>query len=279
MSGKPPQKVSFMTQTITGLEPKAAKFLITFASQGQRIFTIEQAQAFWGDAAYTANVLSRLEQGGWLHRLERGTYMIIPMEADPERRWSESAMVIAPFLIEPAAVAYWSALNYWQLTEQIPHTVFVQSTARKSQREKEILGMTFRFVTVVEAKFFGVIRRTLDGQPIHVTDLEKTLVDAADRPDLSGGGIQLAQAVRTAHADVDWQKLDRYVQRWPTTSPLKRLGYLIDQMDLPIPNRKALLNRWQRALAPGIVQLEPGYGSGKGSIVTRWQLRINVTMP
>ena len=268
-----------MTQNITGLEPKAAEFLISFAARGQRIFTIEQAQAFWGDPAYTTNVLSRLEQGGWLHRLERGTYMIIPMEAGPDRRWSESALVIAPYLIEPAAVAYWSALSYWQLTEQIPRTVFVQSTARKSQREKEILGITFRFVTVVATKFFGVTRRTLDGQPISITDLEKTLVDAADRPDLSGGGLQLIQALRVAHADIDWEKLDRYLQDWPHTSPIKRLGYLLERMDVPIPNRKARLNRWQQALAPGIVGLEPGYGSGEGSIVTRWQLRINITTP
>ncbi len=67
--------------------------------------------------------------------------------------------MIAPYLIEPAAVAYWSALHYWQFTEQMPRTVFVQSPARKRQSEKEILGITFRFVTVVETKFFGVAQR------------------------------------------------------------------------------------------------------------------------
>ncbi|MEA3309848.1 MAG: hypothetical protein U9Q70_10110 [Chloroflexota bacterium] len=50
-------------------------------------------------------------------------------------------------------------LHYWQLTEQLPHTVFVQSTTRKYQRGKEILGITFRFVTVVETKFCGVAQR------------------------------------------------------------------------------------------------------------------------
>jgi len=268
-----------MTQTITGLEPKAAKFLITFAAQSRCIFTIEQAQEFWGNPAYTTNVLQHLEKGGWLYRLERGTYMIIPLEAGPERLWSENALVIVPYLIKPATIAYWSALHYWQLTEQIPHTVFVQSTARKYQREKEILGMTFRFVTVVETKFFGVAQRTLGGQPIYVTDREKTLVDAADRLELSGGSIQLAQALRAAWADLDWQQLDTYLYRWPTTSPLKRIGYLVEALDLPIPDREARLASWQHALAPGIVQLEPGQSGDVGPIVTRWQVRVNVAGP
>ncbi len=265
-----------MSQSVTGLGPKEAEFLTTFASQGRRILTVEQAHEFWRDAAYTTNVLGRLEKKGWLHRLERGTYMIIPLEAGPDRAWSESALVIAPHLIQPAAIAYWSALHYWHMTEQIPRTVFVQSTSRKHQREKEVLGIHFRFVTVVESKFFGVVKRTLDGQPTYVTDREKTLVDAADRPDLSGGVAQLAQALHTAWSDLDWPRLDEYLSRWPTRSPLKRIGYLVETLDLPLPEREERLTRWRRSLSSGIVALEPGRDSNARRIVTRWRLQVNV---
>ena len=60
----------------------------------------------------------------------------------------------------------------------------------------EVLGIPFRFVTVVEAKFLGVVKRMLDGKPIYVTDRGKTLLDAADCPDLSGGIGQLGEAER-----------------------------------------------------------------------------------
>jgi hypothetical protein len=52
----------FMTQNVTILEPREAEFLIQFAAERQRIFAAEQAQTFWGDAAYTANALSCLEK-------------------------------------------------------------------------------------------------------------------------------------------------------------------------------------------------------------------------
>lgn len=265
-----------MSQTIIGLSPKEAKFLTTFASQGKRVFTVEQAREFWEDAAYTINVLGRLEKGGWLHRLERGTYMIVPLEAGPERSWSESALVIAPHLIKPAAVAYWSALHYWQMTEQVPHTVFVQSTSRKHQREKEVLGVTYRFVTVVESKFFGIVERTLGGQSIYVTDREKTLVDTADRPDLSGGIKQLAQSLQAAWDKIDLPRLDYYLDRWPTGSPLKRIGYLVESLGLPFTGREDRLSHWRRSLSSGIIALEPGQDGDTGRIVTRWRLRVNV---
>jgi predicted transcriptional regulator of viral defense system len=266
----------FVSQNITGLGSKEAEFLAAFASQGKTIFTVEQARDFWGDAVYTTKVLGRLETKGWLRRLERGAYMIIPLEAGPDRTWSESALVIAPHLIQPAAIAYWSALHYWHMTEQISHTVFVQSTRRKHQRQKEILGIPFRFVTVVEKKFFAVVKRALGGQPIYVTDREKTLVDAADRPDLSGGVAQLAQALRAAWGDLDWQRLDGYLDRWPTRSPLKRIGYLVETLELPLPDREERLNRWRDSLSSGIVPLEPDRGGDTGRIVTRWRLRVNV---
>jgi predicted transcriptional regulator of viral defense system len=162
------------------------------------------------------------------------------------------------------------------MTEQIPHTVFVQSTSRKHQPQKEVLGIPFRFVTVVESKFFGVVKRTLGGQPVYVTDREKTLVDAADRPDLSGGIAQLAQALRAAWSDLDWQRLDEYLNRWPAGSPVKRIGYLTEALDLPLLDREERLAGWRRSLSSGIVPLEPGRDAHTGQIVTRWRLRVNV---
>lgn len=265
-----------MSQTITGLDSKEAEFVITLASQGRTVFTVGQARELFEDSASTTNVLGRLERGGWLHRLERGIYLIVPLEAGPDRAWSESALVIAPYLIHPAAIAYWSALHHWHMTKQVPPTVFVQSTSRKHQREKEILGVSYRFVTVVETKFFGVAERMLDGQRIQVTDREKSLVDAADRPELSGGIAQLAGALRAGWRELHLRKLEDYLCRWPTGSPLKRIGYLVESLGLPLRDREEVLARWRRSLSSGIVTLEPGSRRDVGRIVTRWRLRVNV---
>lgn len=264
-----------MTDNIRNLSAQEAEFLSRLAAEGKDIFSIDEARAYWPTPANTANVLSRLARKGWLQRLDRGVYMLLPLAAGPERTWTESGLVIAPHLIQPAAVAYWSALHYWDMTEQIPQTVFVQTTRRK--QPIEVLGMYFRFVTVKEEHFFGVIRRTLDGKPLYVTDREKTLLDAAARPDLSGGIIQLAQALRATHSDISWPKLDGYLAHWGGGTVVKRLGYLLETLTLPIPDRDSRLERWQGMLTQGISPLEPGLGD-TGPTATRWRVRVNVDL-
>jgi predicted transcriptional regulator of viral defense system len=256
-----------------GLSIAEADLLSRLAAAGKTVFSTTQAQELWEGSTPITTVLHRLDKKGWLQRLERGVYLLIPLEAGPDRTWSESPLVIAPYLIQPAAVAYWSALHYWQMTEQIPRITLVQST--KQKRPVEIRGMRFQFVTVREEKFFGILERNLNSKRFPVTDREKTLIDCAHRPDLSGGGVQLAQALETAHPEIDWPKLDGYLKRWGGGTVVKRLGYLVEGLKLPIPEREKRLAEWQMLLSRGISSLEPGAGRS-GPVVTRWRLRINV---
>ena len=73
---------------------------------------------------------ARLVDKGWLERIEKGKYLIVPLEAGPDRTWTEDAHVIAGHLVSPSMVSHWSALNYWNLTEQVPRVTYVQTTAR-----------------------------------------------------------------------------------------------------------------------------------------------------
>ncbi len=68
-----------------------------------------------------------------------------------------------------------------------------------------------------------------------VTDREKTMLDAAARPDLSGGIVQLFLALKTVGPDLDWDKLDTYLEKWGGGTVVKRLGYLLEESSLVLP--------------------------------------------
>jgi predicted transcriptional regulator of viral defense system len=157
------------------------------------------------------------------------------------------------------------------MTEQTPQVIFVQTTRRK--QPTEIAGMKFQFVTVIEDHFFGIATVSIGGKTIQVTDREKTLVDCAARPDLSGGILQLAQAVSSSYSQINWEKLDQYLKRWCGGTVVKRLGYLVEVLKLP--NQEDRLIRWQSLITRGVSPLEPGAGN-LGPVRTRWQVRINV---
>lgn len=264
-----------VTQNIMSLSKQETDFLTTFSSSGKRLFTYQQAVDYWESKVAATNNLGRLVRKGWLQRLERGLYMIIPLEAGPERLWSENPFVLASNLISPGAVAYWSAIRFWNMTEQIPRVQFIQTTKRK--KAIRLQGIEFQFIHVADRYFFGIINRKIEDTSITLTDREKTLIDAASRPDLSGGIVQLAQAMKTSISSIDWEKLEHYLERWGGGVVVKRLGYLVETLSLPIPARDSKINHWQTMISKGISQLEPGAGRN-GPVITRWQLQQNISL-
>lgn len=264
------------TKSITGLGPEEAALLSTLASTGKEIFTVDDARQAVEADLNVASRLSKLEAKGWLERLEKGKYMIVPLEAGPEREWSENALVLASHLIHPAAVGYWSALHHWAMTEQVPRQVYVQSTSRKKPNRIEVLRVRFRFVTVTERKFFGFAREHIGHHSVRVTDREKTILDCLDRPDLSGGIVEVAKAIRSSADLLDWNRLDDYAERLGSGAVVKRLGFLLDAMKISVEDREDRLARWRQRLSAGISKLDPSNQRQAHRIATEWRLWINV---
>jgi predicted transcriptional regulator of viral defense system len=270
---KPSNTNGFVTWNGMSLSKQESEFLALLSAQGRSIFTFQDAHKFWGTPEAATNSLGRLVRKRWLFRLENGLYMIIPLEAGPEREWSENSLIIASHLVSPGAVAYWSAMRFWNMTEQLPHVQFIQTTKRK--RSVSIQGISYRFITVSEKRFFGTVSKQIESQSITVTDLEKTLIDAADRPDLSGGIIQLAEAMSAVSDQIDWEKLTDDLEKWGGGAVAKRLGYLLERLALPIQNRELIVDKWRSMISKGISSLEPG-SPKVGPTLVRWQLQINV---
>ena len=261
-----------MSRTITELGPREAEFLATMASSARGVFKLEDAEGFWGAGQPTRAVLSRLESKGWLERLERGKYMLVPLEAGTGREWSEDPLAIGTFVAPSGGAAYWTAARHWGWTAQLPRTQFFITTRRRSSARKTILGVPFRFITLKPDRLFGIAEEWVGSLPIRVTDRERTVVDILDRPDLSGGIAEVSEVLTNAWRDIDATRLTEYVERFGSGTVPKRLGYLTELLALQATKNQT--RRWQELSGSGITLLERG-GPKEGRIVTRWGLRIN----
>ena len=173
-------------------------------------------------------------------------------------------------------VSYWSALNYWNLTEQVPRVTYVQTTARKENRRPRVLGMRFRIVRVKSKKFFGSYRYRAGDYQVKVTDREKTIVDCLDRPDLSGGVAQIAKALVAGDGDFDWDRKTRYLRRFGSGAVVKRLGFLAEALELTHPLDPRILDEWLDLLTAGISKLDPSTPRKPHRIATRWRIEVNL---
>jgi len=218
------------------------EILKSIARNGQ-VFTLEQLHRQTEIPKSVLSVmLSRWEDRGFVERIERGKYLIIPLESE-KGKYTLHEFVIASHLVRPSAIAYWSALHYHGLTEQIPITVFVQTTARKKKNQIEVFGVDYRIVRVKPEKFFGFKKEWIEEISVTVTDREKTVIDCLDRPEYAGGIVEVAKALESA--SLDRETLGRYAQQLGNNAVVRRLGYLSEQMgiplDLPLPTSRRYL--------------------------------------
>jgi len=268
-----------MTKKSRGtLSADLANALARLASQGQSLFSVQDfAGAVHRPRQKVWRVLNFLLAGGWIVRLAKGKYLVVPLEAGPESAWTEDAVLVACHLASPAAVAYWSACHYWNWTEQVPRTVFVQTTRRVRPRNRKVLGVTYRFVRVQSAKFFGAVERTAGQGKFSVTDRAKTLVDALDRPDLCGGIRQVVEMLPEAAEAVRWDKVETYLEKMGSGALYKRLGLLVEMLGerVKVPDRQRRLKAWRAHLTGGYAPLDPG-GPATGPVNNRWLVRVNV---
>ncbi len=252
-----------------GLSRREALALTRLASQNRTIITINDIQDAidvpYDDAKKIAN---NLVHKTWLDRLKSGTYLIVPLAAGETGEYTEHEFVIASHLADPMYISYWTALNYHGLTEQVPLTVFAATTDQVPDRE--IHGVTYTFVTLTAAKFFGYDSVAVNAQQVSVASVEKTLVDCADHPEYCGGIGELAKGV--AAADLDQATLTEYLLRLGNGAAIKRIVYLADLLDVELAQRDELV----AAFTSGYSKLDPTRGD-EGRHVSEYRLLVNVS--
>jgi len=253
-----------------GLSKREALALTRLASQNRTIITIEDIQDAV-DVSYNEakKIANNLVHKKWLDRLTSGTYLIVPLAAGETGEYTEHEFVIASHLAEPMYISYWTALNHHGLTEQVPTTVFAATTDQVPTRE--IHGVTYTFVTVTDAKFFGFEPVAIDAHTVNIATVEKTLVDCADHPEYCGGILELAKGLANA-TDLDAETLVEQLLDLGNGAAIKRIVYLTDILDIDLAGRDKLV----AAFTTGYSKLDPTQGD-EGTHSSEYRLMLNVT--
>ena len=198
----------------------------------KKAFTIEDAERLgYTNKSVLKVILSRLEKKGWIERIEKGKYIVIPLGAE-KGKYTLHEFVLGSYLVDPCVISYWSALNYYGFTEQIPRTVFIQTTSRKKHQEVTIFGIPYKIIRVKEEKIFGVEKAWFEETQINLTNREKTIIDCLDKPQYAGGIIEVAKALRTE--EYDKKILVKYAKKINNTGVIRRLGYICEFLQIPI---------------------------------------------
>jgi predicted transcriptional regulator of viral defense system len=218
----------------------------------------------------TPQFLERLQSKGWIRRIRRERFAVIPLSSGEGRSPQLHEFVVAMELVSPAAIAYWSALNHHGMTEQLPRTVFVATDHPVRRQPGDILGVTYKIVSLKPVKLFGVMKDWIDETPFSVTDREKTIIDGLDLPQYVGGVSEITKALTGSWKLLDEKKLRKYAAKIGNSAVAKRLGFMMESLRLG----DVEVLRTETPRAPGFSALDPTMPK-QGKYNRRWGLLVN----
>ncbi len=206
-------------------------------------------------------VIENLIDKGFISRIERGKYC--------QTNFREE-LVIGTFITKESAVAYWTALNHYGLTEQFSNTIYIQTTHLK--KDKTIFGVNYKFIKVASRKRVGIAREGIGNRIYNITDVEKTIVDCFDLPQYSGGYAELIRAVE--HAKLNGGRMIEYCRAINNIAVTKRIGYLVELYDKK--GMKSFIRYAKKQVNPKY-NLFDAQGLDKGEFIRDWKLRMNIS--
>jgi predicted transcriptional regulator of viral defense system len=110
---------------------------------------------------------------GLIEQLSRGVYRLaeMPPLGNPD-------LVAAAARVPNGVICLTSALSYYGMTSQIPHEVMMAVSWNSPRRQPRIAYPPVRLFWFAERVFgAGVETSEVDGYPLHIYSLEKTLAD------------------------------------------------------------------------------------------------------
>ena len=164
---------------------------------------------------YANLYLYRLKKQHFIERIEKNLYTTYK---DP--------LLIASMIVWPSYLSCWSSLKFHNLTEQVPHALFVIVPYYK--KPIYFQNALIIFIATKSRNFFGYEKANYQGFEIFVADKEKSIIDCALFKKASFS--ELKEIIKIHLNEMDIRKFLRYLKRIKNNSLIKRFGFVFDSL-------------------------------------------------
>ena len=229
------------------------------------------------DRRSVAARLGSLARRGWLRRIKRGIYLILPLEVEPGTLTTAGdPWIVAQEVFKPSYIGGWSAAEYWELTEQIFRSTLVITAAPIREKEQELLGQEFELFRVPKARVQITSTVWRDSTKVKVSSRERTLIDCLRNPELAGGISHLILMMKEygRKPERNFETLLEEALSANSGAVWKRLGYLSESL---WPEQRKLITSSLRKITKGNIKLDPSVKS-RGYLTKKWGLWANINL-
>lgn len=257
------------------ISTQSNKILTYFSQMNRECFDYSEAEMALPNSSEGAlrELLSDMVKRGLLMRLKKGLYYIIPYEQEAGAFMPDWHLLAEHLTKETEHyIGYYSALHIHNLITQpsLKEQIVVAKQMRPSTLK--IKDVTFQFIYHNPNHFFGSKKIWIDSfNRVWCSDLEKTFVDCLFKPDYAGGIAEVAGAMYSAKDRINFDKLLEYTQRFKSQAVIKRLGFILETLEIESGITKEL----QRAKTDSYVLLDTELPKS-GKMISRWSIQQNL---
>ncbi len=243
------------------------------------------------DTSKTNQLIQKLHKAGDIERVSgiSGIYRITVPYASVLPSPGEAIIQEA----NPTAVfSHFTAAQYHNLTYEIPNAYHL--TQYRNSKKRLPLGTTPEdWMDVPEPRQrtpdsihgtpvhwhkakaewdFGNMLGHVQGCPIYITDVERTVIDALRFPQRCGGATEVLRICKRAISTIDVETLIQYVEKFEQTLLKQRVGYILERVGIS----NSTLNKWADKSVRGSSAKLFANLEFSAEYSTRWNLSINI---
>jgi len=212
----------------------SAKLIRKLYDENRPIFRIKHAQRILGKSYNaTTDLLSELIKRKIIVRLKAGKYLIIPQEMGSGGNYLGNWYIAGKEIISSQKyyIAFYSAMNYWGMLTQPLIKIFI-ATPKRQIVPREMIGKII-FVTVKEKSIWGIKEEWINSkEKIRISNIEKTIIDCLTFPQYCGGITEIAKGIWIVKNKINYKILLNYANRHNKNVVAKRLGYLLELLNI-----------------------------------------------
>jgi len=213
----------------TPLSRREVRLLSGWERERRLFVTIQDIRKLVGGAA-GADVARQLVRKRALQRLRGGSYLVRPFRALVRAAAPSTPVAVEALLHDESHYlgGLW-ALSFHGLSEQ-SYASLLDAFVTHRLAPRRLGAGRVRFHALSKSAFgYGIATSEIEGMPVHLSDRERTVLDAFAHPRLFGG---LGRAVEIAGAhlrELDRKRLLQYAIAGSRPSTCQRLGVLLER--------------------------------------------------
>ena len=257
-----------MTKMASNRQQRLAALL---RSTSGTIRVTDAMDAFGMGRAQASKLLAAWHNQGVLRRVARGLYVSVSPKSLGQSQVLEDPWILVPELYAPGYIGGWSALEHWELTEQLFRSVCVLTNKRTAYGQQEHQGVGFFVKHTPKKNLFATKTLWRGSTKLLISDMPKTLLDVIDDPYLGAGLQHTMDCLMEFKKRGDLQETRRlieYAQQLNNGALFKKLGFLAEQLEFDTSFIEACAAR----LTTGYAHLDKS--ARKNKLVTRWRLWV-----